>query len=414
MFDQLFTSRSRARALCSGPYGEMLNGFAQRLVCAGYAKITLRRHLRAAEHLVTWAAKQGLAHDCVSDALLPCFCAHLACCRCPGYGGRRHDLARGARLFLAYVSSGDLGPIKATASARQDSDLLRAFREWMHTQRGACDATLDNYDIPLRDLLGHAGDDVSRLDAPFLRQFILARARETGPAAIRHATTAVRMFVRFLVADGRCAADLVAAVPTLAHQRLSTLPRYLHEDEVARVLTACDQRTPVGRRDYAMVLLLARLGLRAGDLVRLRLQDIDWQGAWIAVSGKSTRETKLPLTQEVGQALVNYLLAGRPPSEDEALFVRARAPFQAFADHAAVSVVVARAMRRSGVTCPSRGAAHVLRHSVATALLRHGVTLQVISTLLRHQSIETTQIYAKVDVAALRRVAQPWPETPSC
>ncbi|MCK0505394.1 tyrosine-type recombinase/integrase, partial [Aromatoleum anaerobium] len=169
-----------------------------------------------------------------------------------------------------------------------------------------------------------------------------------------------------------------------------------------------------GRRDRAILLLLAHLGLRAGDIVQLRLEDIDWKGAWLSVTGKNRRETRLPLTQEVGQALVDYLQEGRPRTDSDALFVRARAPFRAFANHCAVSVIVERALHRSGVKCPSRGAAHVLRHSAATSMLRHGASLQDIATVLRHRSIDTTQIYAKVDVTTLGQIAQPWPGAQPC
>jgi site-specific recombinase XerD len=222
------------------------------------------------------------------------------------------------------------------------------------------------------------------------------------------------MFLRFLIAEGKCAAGLDAAIPVVAHWRLSSLPRYLQAEEVERVIASCDLTSPVGKRDRAILLLLARLGLRASDIVQLHLGDIDWEGAWMAVSGKSRREMQLPLTQEVGQAVVDYLQDGRPQSDSDAVFVRSRAPFRAFANHCAISVIVERAMRRAGVTCQSRGAAHVLRHSMATSMLRQGASLQDISAILRHRSIETTQIYAKIDVTALREIAQPWPEVQPC
>jgi site-specific recombinase XerD len=170
----------------------------------------------------------------------------------------------------------------------------------------------------------------------------------------------------------------------------------------------------VGKRDRAILLLLARLGLRAGDIVHLHLSDLDWQGAWVEVCGKSRRQTRLPLTQEVGDALVSYLQHDRPPTDSDRVFVCCRAPFRPFASHGAVSVIVDRAMRRAGVTPPGRGAAHLLRHSVATSLLRQGASLQDIATVLRHRSIRTTQIYAKVDVSTLDQIAQPWPEVQPC
>jgi integrase/recombinase XerD len=189
-----------------------------------------------------------------------------------------------------------------------------------------------------------------------------------------------------------------------------SLPRYLQPDDVERLIASCDSASLIGRRDRAILLLLARLGLRAGDIVQLRLHDIDWKGAWIHVCGKGRRDTRLPLTNEVGQALAAYLTEARPRTDTDAVFVRYRAPFRGFRSHCAVSVIVDRALRRAGVTRPSRGAAHLLRHSVATSMLRHGASLQEVSTLLRHRSLTTTQIYTKVDVMALRKIAQPWPE----
>jgi len=164
----------------------------------------------------------------------------------------------------------------------------------------------------------------------------------------------------------------------------------------------------------SILLLLARLCLRAGDVAHLRLRDIDWQEAWIHVRGKSRHETRLPLSQEVGQAIVDYLRHGRPRTNLESVFIRSRAPLRALDSHSAVTGIVARALQRAGITRPSRGAAHLLRHSVATSMLREGASLQDIGALLRHRSIETTQIYAKVDVTALQSIAQPWPEVQSC
>lgn len=325
------------------------------------------------------------------------------------------DLQNGARLFLAHLR--DAGFVTASV-ARQTTEepvLLTAFRQWMRQQRGTCDATLYNYSLSIRDLLKTVGDDLRRFDSQNLREFVLHRSQQQeGWATAKKCTTALRMFLRFLIADGKCAAGLDAAIPVLAHWRLSSLPRYLQSEEVERVIASCDPTSPVGRRDRAILLLLARLGLRAGDIVQLRLGDIDWKGAGIHVCGKGHHQTRLPLTQEVGNAVVAYLQNGRPRTDTDTLFIRSRAPFRAFASHCAISVIVAKAMRRSGVTCPSRGSAHVLRHSVATSMLRQGASRQEIAAILRHRSIETTQIYAKVDVTALRQIAQPWPEVQPC
>lgn len=284
----------------------------------------------------------------------------------------------------------------------------------MRAQRGTSDQTLYNYGLHIRGLIRRFGEDLNRLDARRLRQFVLEEHRTAGWAKAKKCTTSLRMFLRFLIAEGYCRAGLLGAIPTLPHWRLTALPRYLPQQDIERLIGSCNLSLPVGKRDRAILLLLARLGLRAGDVVRLRLQDIDWKGAWIQVSGKGRREARLPLSQEVGHAIAAYLQTGRPPAHTDALFLRSRAPFRALASHCAVSVLVDRAIRRAGVKRPSRGAAHLLRHSVASSMLRHGASLQDISALLRHRSVETTQIYAKVDTAALSQIAQPWPEVPAC
>jgi site-specific recombinase XerD len=343
----------------------------------------------------------------VTESFLEQFEQHLKRCRCLGFGRSVRALLRGAQVFTKYLHS--TGLLTTSVEQNQDPALLVAFRQWMIQQRGSCDRTLYEYGFCIQALLQRLGDDPRRFDAQGLRQFVMETSRQSGWAKTKMYTTALRMFLRFLVAEGKCAAGLEAAIPVLAHWRLSALPRYLLEEDVERVIASCDPCTPVGRRDRAMLLLLARLGLRAGDIARLRLGAIDWREATVLVSGKGRRETRLPLTQEVGDAVVDYLKAGRPHSDTDVVFLRARAPLRAFTSFR-VSAVVAQAMRRAGVVCPSRGAAHVLRHSVATAMLRHGASLQEIGSVLRHRSVETTAIYAKVDVTALQRIAQAWPE----
>jgi site-specific recombinase XerD len=334
--------------------------------------------------------------------------------RCPHFGHTfRVAILHGVRLSLKHLQG--LGLIDCSAmNSIATPSLVTGFRQWMQQQRGTCESTLSNCEIHLRKLLTEVGEDASTWDARSLRQFVIEGSRTCGWAAAKKRTTALRMLLRFLIAEGRCASSLDGAIPVLVHRRLSSLPRYLSADDVERVVASCDRASAVGQRDRAILLLLARLGLRAGDIVHLRLRDIDWKAAWIHVVGKGRREARLPLTQELGDALVTYLRRSRPTTETDTVFVRARAPFRAFRSHCAVSVIVDRALARAGVTRPSRGAAHLLRHSVAASMLSHGASLQDVATLLRHRSVTTTEIYAKVDVTALRMIAQPWPEVQSC
>lgn len=416
MLSEFFDSPVRIHELGTGLAGAHFAGFAHTLFHAGYAELTARRHIRAAEHFMFWADRNGLLLPNLDEPSLARFDRHLGHCRCPRYGhSDRRNMPRGVRLFLRHLrATGVIAP-RVTDVSQPEPVLVTAFCRWMRQQRGTGDQTLANYSRPIRALLSRLGDEPHRFDARSVRRFVLEESRRSGWATAKRCTTALRMFLRFLIVEGRCAAHLDAAIPVLAHWRLSALPRYLPPDDVERLIASCDTTAPVGRRDRAILLLLARLGLRAGDIVQLRLSDIDWNGGWILVCGKGRRDTRLPLTQEVGQALVTYLQESRPRTDAEAFFVRSRAPFRPFRSHCAVSVIVGRAFARAAVTRPSRGAAHLLRHSVAASMLRHGASLQDIAVLLRHRSIETTQIYAKVDVTALRQIAQPWPaEVSSC
>lgn len=412
MLIHYYQSENFVEQLRNGPAGPYIDGFADALWEAGYAEITARRHIRAAQHLIHWAQFQHVPLAKMEDAQVKRFKRHLPRCRCPSYGcSDRHGLVRGAYLFLEHLRRiNAIAPPADNGQKPETSSLLDAFCQWMRVNRNIGQACLYNYSLAVRDLLHVMGDDPSRFDAQGLRKFVLNRSRSCGKAKAKTMVTALRAFIRFLITAGLCPVGLDAAIPTLAHWHLSTLPRYLQAEEVERIVAACNTNTAVGMRDRAIVLLLVRLALRASDIVHLRLDDIDWKEGWIRVCGKGRRETRLPLPQEVGEAIIAYVTGSRPPVDTHILFLRSRAPLRGFASHSAISVIVARAMHRADVACPARGAAHVLRHSAATAMLRQGASLQDIAVILRHRSIETTSIYAKVDVLALREIAQPWPE----
>jgi site-specific recombinase XerD len=345
-----------------------------------------------------------------NDQSLAGFGRHLNRCHCPHYSHTKQlDVVHGARLFLTHLRDAQIITLSSVEPPADDPALLSAFCQWMCQQRGTSDVTLHNYRIYIRELLRRLGEDPSRFDAHRLRAFVLEKSHSCGWGTTQNCVNALRMFLRFLIAEGQCAVGLDAAIPTVAHWRLASLPRYLPPEHVERLVASCDRASAVGRRDRAILLLLARLGLRAGDVVHLRLSDIDWKGASIQVCGKGRRHTRLPLTQEVGQAIVAYLKKGRPRTNADTLFIRCCAPFCAL-EPCAVTKIVDKAFRRARVVRPSRGAAHLLRHSLATSLLRQGASLEDIASILRHRSLETTLIYAKVDIPSLRQIAQPWPE----
>jgi site-specific recombinase XerD len=262
------------------------------------------------------------------------------------------------------------------------------------------------------ELLIELGEDPERFDVTQLRTVILAYAQHHSATLAKTRVTAFRMFLRFLTATGRTQPGLEAAIPTIAQWRLATLPRYLRPEDLEHVIAACDGSTARGMRDKAIVLFLARLGLRAGDVANLQLHDIDWSQGTFRVMGKSRREAKLPLPQDVGDAVLDYLHRARPSVKTPYVFIRVIAPWTPIT-RCVVQHAAGEAIQRAGVETPSFGA-HVLRHSAATALLRQGASLQVIGEVLRHRSVDTTAHYAKVDTGLLQEVTMPWPGAPSC
>jgi site-specific recombinase XerD len=238
---------------------------------------------------------------------------------------------------------------------------------------------------------------------------LLNSARSCGAGTAEKRVTSARAFLRYLGVQGLCRAGLDQAVPSLAHWRLATLPRCLSADEVDRLIAACDGDSCGRLRDRAIVLLLVRLGVRAGDLANLRISDIEWETGTLRVSGKGRYEVRLPLPQDAGEALLRYLESRPRVAGGGHVFVRNIAPFKSFISGDCVSSVVKRALKRARVSSPAKGA-HLLRHTAATEMLRHGLPLDQIGLVLRHRGIDTTAYYAKVDVALLRQIAQPWPE----
>lgn len=411
MLSEFFESRVRIQGLRNGPAGALFEGFAQALSEAGYVRRIARRYLRAAEHFIYWTNRRGIAPWKVNEQCFARFDHHLSRCRCPKYGrADQWTVGRGARMFLTYLQGASIITPPSVKPTIHDPALLSAFCEWMRQQRGTRDVTLYTYSIYIRELLRRFGGQPSRFNARQLRAFILEKSRSCGWPTAQNCAKVVRVFLRFLIAKEQCAVGLDDAIPTLAHWRLASLPRYLLPEDVERLIASCHRTSSVDRRDRAILLLLARLGLRAGDIVHLRLRDIDWKNASIQVCGKGRHHARLPLTQEVGQAIVAYLKKGRIRTNADTLFIHCRAPYSALRTSGAVTMIVDKAFRRSGVVRPRPGAAHLLRHSLATALLWKGATLEDIAVILRHSSMETTQIYAKVDIPALRKIAQPWPE----
>lgn len=410
MLTNYFKHPFTLRKLRSDPAGPYLDDFASQLTQAGYCRDRTRDYLRGAGRFSTWAQSDGLAADALDSQALAQFRRFLdSQDRLRYRRGEYSDTFVGARHFVGFLQARGVVPTPAPAV---EPELLTEFCHWMHTQRGVTETTLNSYRPALRRLLNALGEHPEHYTAKQLRGFVLDRTRGHRTSQARTTVTVLRMFLRCLIVQGRCAPDLLFAIPTIAGWRRSSLPSYLSAEEIERVIDTCDCTTAIGARDRAVLLLLARLGLRAGDVAALQLNDIDWEQGLFRVAGKSRRQTALPLPQDVGEALLHYLTNHRPAVDTSHAFITVIAPFVPFSRWV-VSTITARALRLAQIDAPSYGA-HLLRHSAATAMLRQGTSMEAIGAVLRHTSIETTHVYTKVDVDLLNQVVMPWLEVESC
>ena len=408
MLETYFSAAKMLGHLRSGPSGPHLDGFAAALELQGYRPATAVRYLRAAAHVGHVMAKGGAS---LTDINLPAFGEHLRTCRCPrAKGGRRnHHTIYGARLFRRHLIEIGVCRPAAAITAHVEPQPVTDFKAWLRKHRGASNATIKLYARDAVGLMMVLGSDPTGWNPNGIRSYFMERAGKSGRGTIEKMTTSLRAFLRYLAVAGSCQAGLDGAVPAYAHWQLADMPRYLSAEQVSQLIAACDGDASARRRDRAIVLLLARLGLRAGDVAQLRLTDIEWQTGSLRVSGKSRTEVRLPLPQDVGDAIAGYLECRLSTCRNDHVFLRTIAPCRPFGRGDGVSTVVRRAMKRAGIVSPFKGA-HVLRHTAATEMLRHGVPLDKIGLVLRHRGIDTTAYYAKADVALLKQVAQPWPE----
>jgi integrase/recombinase XerD len=396
----------------ASPY---LEGFATALASVGHTPLTINDFLNSAIHFGGWMEANGLPFADLDEETIRVFGAHR--CECPGsrrqQGVSREYTARVQRFF-AYLQQ--QGVIRAkTDSAAETPSPLRAFCDWLRQHRGLSRPTIERHQRLIARMLPALGTDVSQYDAVLVRTVILDQIRGCRPAHAKTMVGALRIYLRFLATQGACQPGLDHTLPTVAEWKRSSLQRYLDSPQVARLLASCQKDGPQGFRDRAIVLLLLRLGLRAGDIAQMRFRDIDWPEATLLVRGKGHREVRLPLPQDAGNAVLDYLEQARPPVTIDHVFLCAKAPFRPLRSGTAVSDIVRAVLRRAGIQNPPSHGAHLLRHTAATMMLRAGATLGEIGAVLRHQSLDTTAHYAKVDLATLQTIAQPWPqESKSC
>ncbi|WP_157997307.1 tyrosine-type recombinase/integrase, partial [Rhizobium favelukesii] len=309
-----------------------------------------------------------------------------------------------AGLFLSYLHEKKILPPELHPSLEETWPTLAAFRCWMREQRGIKDSTLDTYQPILIDLLVSLGTDPEVYTAAAIRGFVLDRAKPHGRARAQSITVATRAYLKYLVAIGQCPIGRQYAVPSFASWQLATTPRFLGQSDIDRLLATCDGESRL--RDRAVMLLLARLGLRASEVANLTFCDIDWKNGRITLVGKARREERLPLPQDVGDAILAYIERARPRIATTRVFLTDIAPIRPLS-RIAVKCIVRRTLDRAGIESVHRGA-HVLRHSAATAMLRDGASLAGVGAVLRHRSPSTTALYAKVDIGLLSEIAQPW------
>ncbi len=408
MTNQLFKFRVTLERLHAGPLGRYVDSFAAWLSEQGYAKYTIKYRIRLVAALSCWMHRRAIG---VTDLDEQATVKFLQCRR------RKHRIQRAdaptLRSLLNYLRQTDVIPTPTPEA--DDSELARIecdFAEYLTRERRLSKASLVNY-LPvvrrfLEERFGTRPVLLGEIDSGDISKFVLRHAHALSRGRAKLMVTALRSFFRFLRLRGDISTDLVAAVPTVASWRFATLPKCIPPEQVEHLLRSCDQSTTPGQRNYAILLLLARLGLRSGEVATLSLDDIDWEAGEISVGGKGRRHDRLPMPKDVGEALVRYLRHGRPRCSTRRVFVRMRAPLRGFMGSSAIYSMVRRAFDRADLQPPQKGP-HILRHSLATNMLRKGASLTEIGEILRHCDLSTTQIYAKVDIEALRRLAQPWP-----
>lgn len=391
------------------PLAPYMGAYAAQLLSEGYARQSICVKIRLVGAFSRWLNHKCIAANKVIDQNTVDFLRYRKRC---GHRLGRGDPATLIRLLKLLRDQGVIAQPPVRLATTPSERLVEEYDAYLQRERVLSLATRINYRPFIQKFLtvrfGKGSVVLSRLCATDIIGFVRCHAGQLNGKRVQLMTTALRSFLRFARHRGDITLDLAACVPAVASWSLSTLPRALSPTHVKQVLKHCHRQTAVGRRDYAILLLLARLGLRSGEVAGLNLEDIDWKNGLFSVLGKGGRSSELPLPADVGKAITAYLKNGRPRlSSSRRVFLRARAPAVGFKSMA-VCDVVKRALARAGIDSPRKGA-HQFRHALATDMLKRGASLSEIGDLLRHQSPETTTIYAKVDLISLRALAMPWP-----
>jgi site-specific recombinase XerD len=391
-----------------GPLACYLEQYAQRLYEQGYARQTGRYTLAVLGQFNDWLDKRNISALEVSTATADRY-LRWRWRRCRPHNGDTAIVGRLLEMIHPEKTNG-----QSHGAWSEAEQAVAKYQRWLEQERGLTQATVVNYLPFVRKFVGQQfpSDEVdfARLSPNDITDFIQTQATLMGSSKrIQLLVTALRSFLRHLLQGGVIKTNLAACVPAVAKWSLSGVPKFLTPEQVQRILDSCDRSSACGKRDYAILLLLARLGLRASEVVALTLDDIDWAEGLITMHGKGKRVDQLPLPAEVGEAMTDYLRLARPACGTcRRVFIRDRAPLVGFANSIAICSLVDTALRRAGVESVRRGS-HLFRHSLATRMINNGSSMSEIGELLRHRRPDTTSIYAKVDLTSLRTIALPWP-----
>jgi integrase/recombinase XerD len=392
-----------------GPLAEYIVPFAQSVCSQGYCLYWIHRRVRLAAGFSLWLKQKRIEPGRITSNHPPRYLQYRArrlYCRPDDAAALRHliDFLRGEGVIPAEKVS--------VPQVTEVERLTQSYEQYLREARNLAEATIANY-VPfirhfLKDRFGNGPVTLSHLCARDVVRFVQRQASRLHRGRAKLMTTALRSFLNYARYRGEVVLDLAAAVPAVANWSMPSIPRAIPVDQAHVLLESICRQTAGGRRDYAILLLLAQLGLRSGEVAFLELEDIDWNAGTLSVRGKNGLRNAFPLPLEVGNAIAAYLRDGRPTSTSRRVFLRARAPIRGFLSSSAVGSIVRYSLKRAGLKAPTYGA-HQFRHGLATEMLRQGASLGEIGDVLGHRHPQTTMIYTKVDLEALRTLALPWP-----
>lgn len=407
MLDDYFTRPEILRRHRAGFFGAYLDTYTSKAEEQGYPPDTVRNHCYVFRLFGQWLERRERSIEEIDDDVIAEFWRKQR--QVPRV---HHTGTKPLRRLLGLLRAQGVVPAQQPPERTEVAALAHRFGTYLEQRRALVPETVRRHLSVVQEFLqrcfGRGPLRLHALGEKDITRFVLGTAERHSPRTQQTHMSILRSFFRFLLEQGEIEVDLSGVVPTVARWRLADVPKYIAQGQVEQVLASCDRGTPKGRRDLAILLLLARLGLRACEVSRLELDDIRWRTGELVVRGKgATRET-LPLLTEVGEALAAYIKKDRPKCDARRVFTRMRAPIAPLAGKGTVTTIVRDATLRAGLDVPRRGA-HMLRHSLATNMLRDGASMSEIGIVLRHRSPATTEIYAKVDITSLQRLAQPWP-----